>query len=333
MTRFILILLIAKIGFVANEAVTGLKLLEFGYHKEDLALGVLIDFPFQILFGYYAAKWSNGKNPLNPWLYGFYGRLTAAVFGLFLVYTISITGPTRPISFAGTVQFVSLGSFFTKISDPAIGLRGTYMTLLNTIANLGGTWPNFFVLKAVDYFTDATCHFENEGYSKSTKSRQPREVKSSTLPAKIDIDQSVEATMNKIASEVSKSQSSTILPIKFSSAPIQSRSEEIQNPFRCTDEHTKKLCASLSGSCIVAQDGYYLVSILSITLGVLTLLFIILPGVRFLENVPEQSWRLSKVKVDDNSEKKNEKGKKLFDLEVKGKELKTGKRKNEPKNK
>lgn len=39
-------------------------------------------------------------------------------------------------SFMSTVQFVSLGSFFTKISDPLIG--GTYMTLLNTISNLGG---------------------------------------------------------------------------------------------------------------------------------------------------------------------------------------------------
>jgi PAT family acetyl-CoA transporter-like MFS transporter 1 len=29
-------------------------------------------------------------------------------------------------------------AFFAKISDPAIG--GTYMTLLNTIANLGSKW-------------------------------------------------------------------------------------------------------------------------------------------------------------------------------------------------
>lgn len=48
-----------------------------------------------------------------------------------------------------------MGSFFTKISDPAIG--GTYMTLLNTVSNLGGTWPKYFVLLAVDYFTEAPC--------------------------------------------------------------------------------------------------------------------------------------------------------------------------------
>ena len=33
-------------------------------------LQVLIDFPFQILFGYYAAKWSSGDRPLRPvWMF------------------------------------------------------------------------------------------------------------------------------------------------------------------------------------------------------------------------------------------------------------------------
>lgn len=31
------------------------------------------------------------------------------------------------------------------------------MTLLNTLSNLGGTWPRYFVLLAVDYLTDAPC--------------------------------------------------------------------------------------------------------------------------------------------------------------------------------
>ena len=31
------------------------------------------------------------------------------------------------------------------------------MTLLNTFTNLGGTWPKFFVLKGIDFFTIATC--------------------------------------------------------------------------------------------------------------------------------------------------------------------------------
>ena len=54
-----------------------------------------------------------------------------------------------------TVMFVSSSAFYTQIADPVIG--GTYLTLLNTVSNLGGTWPRFFVLAGVDFFTKATC--------------------------------------------------------------------------------------------------------------------------------------------------------------------------------
>ena len=40
-------------------------------------------------------------------------------------------------SFTSTLMFTSLGAFFNKISDPAMG--GAYLTLLNTIANMGAT--------------------------------------------------------------------------------------------------------------------------------------------------------------------------------------------------
>ncbi|KAF8974997.1 hypothetical protein BGZ46_009530 [Entomortierella lignicola] len=36
------------------------------------------------------------------------------------------------------------------------------MTLLNTLSNFGGTWPRFFVLEAVDYFTVSTCSVLND---------------------------------------------------------------------------------------------------------------------------------------------------------------------------
>lgn len=45
--------MIAKIGFMANDSVTSLKLLEKGLLKEDMAVAVLIDFPFQIIGGWY----------------------------------------------------------------------------------------------------------------------------------------------------------------------------------------------------------------------------------------------------------------------------------------
>ena len=35
--------------------------------------------------------------------------------------------------------------------------------LLNTFSNLGGTWPKFFVLKGVDFFSVATCELSGAG--------------------------------------------------------------------------------------------------------------------------------------------------------------------------
>jgi hypothetical protein len=77
--------LMSKFGFQANEAVTNLKLLEKGFSREDLAVTVLIDFPFSILFGYYAAKWSSGTRPLKPWMLAFVGRLLSALLNMGVV--------------------------------------------------------------------------------------------------------------------------------------------------------------------------------------------------------------------------------------------------------
>jgi hypothetical protein len=60
-----------------------------------------------------------------------------------------------------TVQFAGMAAFHTRISDPAIG--GTYMTLLITFSNLGQTWPRWFILRGVDYFTKATCAVPESG--------------------------------------------------------------------------------------------------------------------------------------------------------------------------
>lgn len=170
MRQLIFVLLIAKIGFMANDSVTALKLLDKGFHKEDLALAVLIDFPIQIVFGYYVADWSRGKTPLRPWLMAFYGRLFFSFMSMFIIAAFPTEGVTTSYfilvlvasvlnSLASTIQFVGLGSYFTKISDPLIG--GTYMTLLNTLSNLGGTWPRYFVLQSVEAFTVSGCSAAN----------------------------------------------------------------------------------------------------------------------------------------------------------------------------
>ncbi|KAF2839130.1 hypothetical protein M501DRAFT_933525 [Patellaria atrata CBS 101060] len=162
----IIIHLIAKIGFQANDAVTNLKLLDKGFSQEDMALTVLIDFPFEIGLGYYVGKWSQTYPPIHLWCWAFIGRLGAAAFAQIVVYIFPAGGVTTWYlltvivehvysTFMNTVMFVAISAFHAKISDPLIG--GTYMTLLATVSNLGGTFPRYFVLKFVDMFTVATC--------------------------------------------------------------------------------------------------------------------------------------------------------------------------------
>lgn len=167
MQELLAISMICKIGWQAHEAITAFKLMELGFKKEHLALTALLDFPLQIVFGFYAAKWSSGPSPLTPWRMGYYGRLLGAFAGMLVVYFypkdqgltstffLFIIAGSVLSNFASTIQFVSMGSYFSKISDPAIG--GTYMTLLNTMSNFGGTWPKYFIMLAVDYSTVAPC--------------------------------------------------------------------------------------------------------------------------------------------------------------------------------
>ncbi len=137
----IIIHLIAKIGFQANDAVTNLKLLDKGFSQEDLALTVLIDFPFEIGLGYYAGKWSTTYTPLRLWCWAFVGRLIAAVLAQITVIIFPANGVTTWYllvviaehifsTFTNTVMFVAVSALHARIADPVIG--GTYMTLLAT---------------------------------------------------------------------------------------------------------------------------------------------------------------------------------------------------------
>lgn len=66
-------------------------------------------------------------------------------------------------------MFVAVMAFFARISDPAVG--GTYMTLLNTVTNLGGNWPATLALWCVDAITLKECSGLAQGQSAANFSR------------------------------------------------------------------------------------------------------------------------------------------------------------------
>ncbi|KAL8819214.1 MAG: hypothetical protein Q9223_002296, partial [Gallowayella weberi] len=90
----IIVHLIAKIGFQANDGVTNLKLLDKGFSQEDLALTVLIDFPFEISLGYYAGRWSTAYPAMHVWCCAFVGRLIAAIIAQGVVMIFPAGGVT-----------------------------------------------------------------------------------------------------------------------------------------------------------------------------------------------------------------------------------------------
>uniref|UniRef100_A0A3Q3QIL4 Acetyl-coenzyme A transporter 1 n=1 Tax=Monopterus albus TaxID=43700 RepID=A0A3Q3QIL4_MONAL len=167
---FCALLLTAKIGFSAVDAVTGLKLVEAGVPKEQLALLAVPMVPLQILLPLVISKYTAGPRPLDIFYKAFPFRLLIGLeFALLVWWTPSVKQEGGfPVYYYVIVllsyalhqvslysMYVACMAFHAKVSDPVIG--GTYMTLLNTVTNLGGNWPSTVALWMVDPLTSKEC--------------------------------------------------------------------------------------------------------------------------------------------------------------------------------
>uniref|UniRef100_A0A8C1TQL1 Acetyl-coenzyme A transporter 1 n=1 Tax=Cyprinus carpio TaxID=7962 RepID=A0A8C1TQL1_CYPCA len=167
---FCVLLLTAKIGFSAADAVTGLKLVEAGVPKEQLALLAVPMVPLQILLPLVISKYTAGPRPLDIFYKAFPFRLLIGLeYALLVWWTPSVRQEEGfPVYYYAVVllsyavhqvalysMYVACMAFHAKVSDPVIG--GTYMTLLNTVTNLGGNWPSTLALWLVDPLTFKEC--------------------------------------------------------------------------------------------------------------------------------------------------------------------------------
>ncbi|XP_051873257.1 acetyl-coenzyme A transporter 1 [Pristis pectinata] len=168
--NFCILLLTSKIGFSAADEVTGLKLIEMGVPKEQLAILAVPMVPLQILLPLAISKYTAGHKPLNVFYWAMPFRLgMGIIFALLVFWTPMVKEGTEfPVYYYGVLLFsyalhqvavysmyVAIMAFNAKISDPSIG--GTYMTLLNTISNLAGNWPATLALWLVDPLTVKKC--------------------------------------------------------------------------------------------------------------------------------------------------------------------------------
>jgi MFS transporter, PAT family, solute carrier family 33 (acetyl-CoA transportor), member 1 len=110
----LIIHLTAKFGFAAHDAATSLKMVEKGLRKEDFAMAALLDFPIQIIGGYFIARWSRGDRPLRPWIWANWPRITFAFLAALILWFF----PPPPITagfFTFIIFFRSLGEMTRSV--------------------------------------------------------------------------------------------------------------------------------------------------------------------------------------------------------------------------
>jgi hypothetical protein len=165
-----LVLFVARIGMLPAESAAALKLLEKGVSKEALAGLVLIEFPVELFSAVIAGRWAASAHPLRPYFSGYRLRLVVAACTTAIVFffppgvsslkdapaafaALAISGIAT--SFSSTLMFTALGDFYNRISDPVMG--GAYLTLLNTLANIGVVVPKLGIFAAIDALTIRRC--------------------------------------------------------------------------------------------------------------------------------------------------------------------------------
>jgi PAT family acetyl-CoA transporter-like MFS transporter 1 len=160
-----LILVTYRLPTALSDNVKFLKAVEYGLSKSTTAmLSPTLILPLGILVPLVAAKiWH--MEPLRQFIRAYEWRVTLIplldVFMLRLLkngyphntwlFWMAVVASTAGQAIVNSLQFNAQMTFFASRVDPAIG--GSYMTLLNTAANLGGTWPASFVMGLVGLLT------------------------------------------------------------------------------------------------------------------------------------------------------------------------------------
>lgn len=177
-------LLIAKVGMSAYENVSSLKLLEFGFSKEKLASTAVLQTPFILLGSVLAGRWVAKTSTIHVYKVGWILRFVTSLAGPMCVaflkqqggvvhpwlYTLVLTVGVMYSIASECLMFVGMGAFFLTLTASSIHVAGSYLTLLNTASNMGGTWHKPLVLWLVDSLTvRESCSLSPEDIAKGLK--------------------------------------------------------------------------------------------------------------------------------------------------------------------
>ncbi|XP_060866175.1 acetyl-coenzyme A transporter 1-like isoform X1 [Metopolophium dirhodum] len=175
---FAIALFTVKVGFAATDSVSPLKLIDAGVSKDDMMIINTSIIAAKIILPLVIARYTSGPKPMSIYLKATLIKLLWNIAFIMLIYytpkLIKINGAINiPIYYyvilviilsiqeiLNYTMFVALLAFYSKISDPRFG--GTYMTLLNTLSNLGNAWSSLTVLGIVDLLTFKECSFDSK---------------------------------------------------------------------------------------------------------------------------------------------------------------------------
>lgn len=163
-----IILVTSAVPFI--DGIVGVRFQEAGVPPETIALLATLTTPVHILLPWAISRFFGSKSaPLSNYRKVYPIRIVFQIVSVALVvatpmiisgtgsyqwlmvssfYTVVVIG-SMISSGLMQVAFVSKMTFFAKVSDPAIG--GTYMTVLNTISNIGGNVASQINYRLVDY--------------------------------------------------------------------------------------------------------------------------------------------------------------------------------------
>ena len=178
-----LVMFVSKIAFAPGDAMNNLKIQGKGMPKEHMAIfGTFLGIISILLPGFIAKK-TAGQRPFQLFTGLYIPRLLLNIIVAFIIYfaPTPVHDATIPlplwyyvivfaayvlVAILSTAMFLGQVGLFAKISDPRLG--GTYMTLLNTVANLAFKWPSTLVYFLVDIFTRQSMEVASDGTKKTT---------------------------------------------------------------------------------------------------------------------------------------------------------------------
>eukprot|EP00040_Diaphanoeca_grandis_P003847 m.26107 g.26107 ORF g.26107 m.26107 type:complete len:566 (-) comp15279_c0_seq1:54-1751(-) len=166
--KLFVLLITCKLGTAVTDNVTNLKMIEYGFKKEEVAMVIPLLLPLGLAVLMVSRRFE--AHPLQIWLAVYRVRVLVQLLDLWVVYEASLSH--MHLAYAGfvwlsflttiltTLMFAAQIRYFTMLTVDNHTISGSYMTMLNSFVVLGDNWTQPVALWLVDVFSvvQYPCH-------------------------------------------------------------------------------------------------------------------------------------------------------------------------------